>query len=187
MLWMKPILAKAIRGAVVALALFVVAAGAPSARAEPKDVYAAIGERLSVIRAVAAWKVARGAPVEDLDREAVVLEKATESAGKQGLDAASTRAFFQAQITAAKAIQTCWITRWNGVPPNEPTPDLVTEIRPELIRLGAEIVAKIRLSLEAGQTLGPSPDFDALVDLECLPGPDRAAIAAALSQVSLAD
>ncbi|NIP77428.1 MAG: chorismate mutase, partial [Xanthomonadales bacterium] len=61
---------------------------------------------------VAAWKHARGKPVEDLEREAVVVDRAAADAAAAGLDPETARPFFMAQIDAAKSVQHCWIARW---------------------------------------------------------------------------
>ena len=74
-------------------------ARAPAA-AEPdraEAVFALIDERLSWMPAVAAWKHAAGAPVEDAAREAGVIERAVADGGAAGLAPASTAAFFRAQ------------------------------------------------------------------------------------------
>lgn len=149
-----------------------------------------IAERLSLMKPVAAWKHARDAPVEDKPREAVVLEKAAEQAAAEGLDAGSVGPFFEAQIAAAKDIQWCWIARWEAgtaLPPSDP-PDLKAEIRPELIRLGGEILAEMRQSLAAGDRLAADPaEFAETVSLECLDPTARDAILTALGRVRLAD
>lgn len=152
--------------------------------------YRAISERLSLMQPVAAWKHARGVAVEDRAREAVVLEKAAEQAAAEGLDPASVRPFFRAQIAAAKAVQRCWIARWEtgaAQPPADP-PDLKAEIRPELIRLGAAIVAEMHRTLAEGAPLGGGAGaFAEAVSLACLDPAARDAILTALGRVRLAD
>ncbi len=135
-------------------------------------VFTRIGERLALMKPVAAWKRARDVAVEDLGREAVVLEKATQSAAKVGLAAETAKPFFQAQITAAKEIQNCWIARWsnNEAQPPDPVPDLKTEIRPKLIEIGAALLADIRKVLASGAKFdaAQSAAFRAKVKLDCL-------------------
>ena len=164
--------------------------GPATAGSETDAVFARIAERLALMKPVAAWKRARGAAVEDLAREAVVLEKATQSAANVGLVAETARPFFQAQITAAKEIQTCWIGRWdrNEARPPEPVPDLRTEIRPKLIEIGAALLSDIKDALEAGGRFGAaqSAAFRAKVDLDCLSAEGHAAIFKELGGLRLA-
>ncbi|NIR30674.1 MAG: chorismate mutase, partial [Gammaproteobacteria bacterium] len=54
------------------------------------------------MRDVAAYKWINGLPVEDLAREAKVLESAGSAALRFGLDVSATRTLFKAQIEAAK-------------------------------------------------------------------------------------
>ncbi len=165
--------------------------GPAMAGPETDAVFARIADRLALMKPVAAWKRARSAAVEDLAREAVVLEKATRSAADVGLVAETARPFFQAQITAAKEIQTCWIGRWdrNEAQPPDPVPDLKTEIRPKLIKIGAALLSDIKDALEAGASFDAahSADFLAKVKLDCLSAEGHAAIFKELGGLRLAN
>ncbi|MCT4685099.1 MAG: gamma subclass chorismate mutase AroQ [Roseicyclus sp.] len=121
-----------------------------------------IAERLSLMRDVAAWKLLRGLPVEDLPREAAVLEAMATRAGELGLAPAPLVAFSAAQIEAAKAIQSCWIERWTGGAAPAPTdaPDLAAVIRPEILRLDAALVGLVAAG-EAPAEMTP-PEIDCL-------------------------
>lgn len=134
--------------------------------AEPSDLFDAIDKRLSYMQAVAAWKVDNNRPVEDLAREKVVLDAARTKAGEVGLSGDSVTGFFQAQIDAAKDIQTCWIGRWNdGADRPTDVPDLVEDVRPALLTLGNEILqlmATEKVSLEDQQA------FTAALTVDCL-------------------
>ena len=84
---------------------------------------------------VGAYKAQNKIPVEDVEREKIVLSKVKELAAAHGLDHNSMERFFIAQISAAKAIQyrhrAELLTR---VIPTRPI-DLQSDIRPELDRL----------------------------------------------------
>ncbi|MEM1383716.1 MAG: gamma subclass chorismate mutase AroQ [Pseudomonadota bacterium] len=153
------------------------------------DLPALITERLGVMKDVAAWKRMNDKPVEDLPREAVVLDNATAKAAQEGLDPATVRPFFQAQIDAAKGIQTCWIDRWDAGsdrPPGD-APDLMTDIRPRLIELGDAILARIKSTLAEGGSLAePSATLSSADDIDCLDPTEREAVAQALSGVETA-
>lgn len=164
----------------------------PAIAASATDaVFERIGERLALMKPVAAWKRARGVAVEDLAREAVVLDKVTQSAEKVGLVAETARPFFQAQITAAKEIQNCWIARWdnNEARPPDPVPDLKTEVRPKLIEIGAALLSDIKKALAAGATFdaAQSAAFRAKVKLDCLSVEGHTAIYEELGRLRLAE
>ena len=115
-------------------------------------VYQLIDERLSYMEEVALYKARNHQPVEDREREAVVLAKSVEKAEKLGLDPASVSDFYAAQISAAKAIQyrrRAALLFEPGVMDRKPR-DLNTDIRPALISLGNNLAAAIREYLAAG-------------------------------------
>jgi len=93
-----------------------------------------IGERLAVMLDVARHKYNSGAAVEDLPREAQVIEAVTAQAVEAGLDKDLAAKFFQAQIDASKMIQSERIAAWKaeGHSPFTDVPDLKTVIRPKL-------------------------------------------------------
>ena len=72
---------------------------------DPSAVFSAINERLSYMEDVALFKANHQRPIEDIKREAFVIEKAAKSAQEFGLNRESIVAFFTSQISAAKAIQ----------------------------------------------------------------------------------
>jgi len=137
-----------------------------SPHAEPSDLFEAIDKRLSYMRAVAAWKADNNRPVEDLEREKVVLDAARAKAGEVGLAGDSVTGFFQAQIDAAKEIQTCWIGRWDeGAARPTDVPDLVEDVRPALLTLGNEI---LQLMATENISVDDRQAFTAAVTLDCL-------------------
>lgn len=160
----------------VMLGLTVPAAADPLADA----VFERIAERLALMKPVAAWKRINGVAVEDRAREAVVIERASAAAEEAGLAAETAGRFFAAQIEAAKEVQRCWIARWDaGTPlPPSPLPDLMTDIRPRLLEIGAALLADIETALASGvvfeQTL--AADFAAVVDPDCLSPAARDAV-----------
>lgn len=99
------------------------------------DLVDRLARRLELMPAVAAFKRARGLPIDDPAREARVLERAQSAALAAGLDGASVRALFATQIELAKAVE-----RRGG---DAPTLDLERELRPALSRIGDDIVARL--------------------------------------------
>jgi cyclohexadienyl dehydratase len=107
---------------------------------------AALDERLSLMPWVAAAKRSTGLPLVDLRREGVVLDEAVNEllaiAKQQDVvppSALLVRSFFRAQLEAAKQVQRDALADPSFEPP-ESLPDLDTELRPALSRIGARIV-----------------------------------------------
>lgn len=100
---------------------------------------AAVDERLALMPWVAAWKLKAGKAVEDKAREEQVIASALAHAeAARPLDPAEREAvekFFRLQIEAAKDIQRAVIEA--GDAPSGP--DLQSQLRPALIRIGARI------------------------------------------------
>ena len=110
--------------------------------------------RLAFMPPIASWKSARGVPIEDLERERVVLEAAERNAARFGLDPQAVRDWFALQIDLAKAVQ-------RRTPAAAPTLDLEA-MRPALIRLGERQVRSLR-ALAAGTVDEPdSADLEVL-------------------------
>jgi len=157
-----------------ALAAVLLLAAPKGLQAAPSDLFDAIDKRLSYMQAVAAWKVDNNRPVEDLEREKVVLDAARAKAGEVGLAGDSVTGFFQAQIDAAKEIQTCWIGRWDeGAARPDTVPDLVDEVRPALLTLGNEILqlmATEKISADDRQA------FTSALTVDCLSSQAKGAL-----------
>lgn len=105
---------------------------------------AAVAERRSLMPLVAEAKRHSGAAVEDLEREAVVLDAGVRSvqraAAALGVEAPAedkVREFFQSEIDAAKRIQRETLSKPR--PPGGRLADLEHEIRPALLRIGDRI------------------------------------------------
>jgi chorismate mutase len=97
------------------------------------EVFDLVAQRLSYMPAVARAKHALGVPVEDLAREAVVLQQSRAKAAAAGLPEAAVAELMIAQMSVAKAIQRRQPER------RADTIDglgLLAEIRPQLSALG---------------------------------------------------
>lgn len=176
------------RQTLVALVLLAVS-GACLAEPSAADIFQLVNERLAFMKDVATYKAKNGEPVEDKVRERVVIEKAKQRALKAGLDPASTEAFFRAQIAAAKAIQYRYLAGWSFSPevPGNPPRDLVEEIRPELLRLGNDIIAAIKQYLATGHrfTAGQLADFLTVVSVANLSADEKAKLFQSITEIKL--
>ncbi len=180
-----------IRIAIAALLAATFAGGPAPAGPHEEAVFTLISERLALMKPVAEWKFANATAVEDRTREAIVLKKAVADAAEAGLDPATVRPFFRAQIEAAKVIQACWIDRWRtgrAAPAAEP-PDLASGIRPKLVDIGSRLLAAIRESLASGARFGAAgaADFNAVAAPDCLDREHRGAIYVTLARIRLAE
>ena len=141
--------------------LFLPVAGMRASAAD--DLYARIGERLALMRDVAAWKWHNGLPIEDGERETLVLRAAVEEGLRRQIRPESSRAFFRVQMEAAKDIQRYWFGQWQRLG-HPPAPvDLDSVLRPRLLVLGGEILALLA-------DRGPVPDRDGFLAAVRLPG-----------------
>lgn len=121
-------------------------AGAPTATPLAALV-AAMDERLGLMPSVAAAKRANGRPIAAPARERKVLE-ATVASVRRAAAAwdrpaprdAAIRAFTQAQMDAAKAVQLAAVRDPDFAPPAA-LPDLDDELRPALLRIGDRMAA----------------------------------------------
>ncbi len=152
-----------------------------AALASPAALFERIDARLELMDEVAAYKWQRGLPIEDLDRETVVLDRAAADALRFGLTPDSVRALFAAQIEAAKAIQAYWFERWAGGEAPPPAPDLAADVRPALLRLGAEI---LEAAAGGAPTTAPGAFARDMADGIAVTGLDVTARAALLEAVA---
>jgi chorismate mutase-like protein len=114
-----------------------------------RGLFSLIDRRLSYMKAVAAYKWAEGLPIDDAQREGLVLRDSLSASAEAGLDVESVREFFLLQIQVAKHVQTEWHNKWKseGFQDNVPNPDLKEQIRPALIAIGTNIVRQIKEAL----------------------------------------
>ncbi len=103
---------------------------------------AAMTERLSLMEAVAWHKWNEELAIEDLARERVVLDKVVAAAEAGGVAADLATDFFQAQIAAAKQIQSRLFEDWRraGQGRFADVPDLKAELRPAIGALTGRII-----------------------------------------------
>jgi chorismate mutase len=176
------------RQSLLALVLLAVS-GACFAAPSATDIFKLVNERLGFMKDVAMYKAKNGEPVEDKVREGVVIEKAKQKALKAGLDPASTEAFFRAQIAAAKAIQYRYLADWSFLPepPDGPPRDLVGEVRPELLRLGGEIIEALQQYLANGGrfTAGQLAEFLATVKIANLNDQEKGKLFQSITEIKL--
>ncbi len=119
------------------------------------SLFAAIDERFSLMPMVGVAKREQGFPIEDWDREQVVIDSAVagvsawaEQLGRPAPGGAEVRQLFEVLIEAAKELQL------QAVRAPRPdafgrVPDLVAELRPALLRIGDRI-ARLLVRLPPG-------------------------------------
>lgn len=112
--------------------------GRSASRDDADHVIDLLARRLALMPHVARWKGARGQPIEDREREAVVLAATRRAAARAGVDVRSADRLFRLQIELAKRVQTGAMGPVGDQA--EPELDLVRELRPLLLRLGSRIV-----------------------------------------------
>lgn len=175
----------------VALAMLFTASVAGAASfSGPNDVarvFDLMQQRIELMRSVAAWKFANNVAVTDAAREQQVLDATVAQAQRLGIDAASARELFALQISLASKVQEHFIASWKvHKPVNEPVRDLKNEIRPELDRLGNELLRAIYLSLPEFATDGFAARYQSQAAKIVMPGlqkDDQEALLKAVSQL----
>ncbi len=113
------------------------------AEADEGSLFDLIHARLNLMDEVAAYKWLHKLPIEDLQRETIVVSNAIHQGLRTGIQVKSSRQFFRQQIHAAKEIQHYWFDYWKGNPTPKKAPDLNGVLRPALIRLSNDITNKL--------------------------------------------
>jgi len=161
--------------AILFLFLLTAPAGAAPAFADPdadvRAVFQLMQDRLQLMKDVAAWKHARKAPVVDVEREQQVLEATVHQASELGIEAASARRLFSLQIRLAVRVQESWISSWrSGTASPQDVRDLASQLRPQLDRLGTELLRSIYLSLPEFQRTDFAAHYTAYAKILEAPG-----------------
>lgn len=175
----------------IALAMLLTASvAAATSFAGPNEVarvFDLMQQRIELMRSVAAWKYANNAPVTDAAREQQVLDATVAQAQRLGIDAASARELFSLQIRMARDVQEHFIAAWKTQrPTDEPVRDLSKELRPELDRLGNELLHAIYLALPETMTDDFAARYRSQAAKIAMPGlqkDDPAALLKAVSQL----
>jgi chorismate mutase-like protein len=118
------------------------------------DLFALVEARLGLMPAVAAWKYARGQPVEDLERERQVSDRAREDAIARGLAPGPVAGWVRVQVAMAKMLQRRSVEAWRGGAPVPPERDLAGDLRPRLLVLGSQQLDTLGCLLRTGQQWG---------------------------------
>jgi cyclohexadienyl dehydratase len=137
--------------AILLLFLLTASAGAQPAFADPdddvRDVFRLIGERLHLMRDVAAWKHQRREPIVDTAREQQVLAQTVQQAAALGIEPQSARQLLALQIRLAVRVQRALIGDWqSGAPAPAQAADLKTELRPRLDAIGGQLLHSLALA-----------------------------------------
>ncbi|MFO2463101.1 chorismate mutase [Pseudomonas sp. 15FMM2] len=128
-----------------AFALLLVSASASAAPPALEPLLNSIAERLAIADQVALSKWDSHKPVEDKKREQEVIANVIAQASSYKLDPAAAEQFFSAQIEANKLVQYTHLSDWQfqGKAPDDPRPDLVKKIRPQLDLLQKRLLQQL--------------------------------------------
>lgn len=111
----------------------------------------ASAQRLTMAQKVALAKWDSVAAVEDIAREALVIQAAVKEGSAIGLDSSQVEAFFRAQIEANKLIQYSLLADWlrAGGAPEHASLDLVKDVRPQLDEIEKRLIAELSVTVTA--------------------------------------
>ncbi|KAA6171566.1 MULTISPECIES: chorismate mutase [Pseudomonas] len=126
-------------------ALLFVTTSASAAPASLEPLLNSIAERLAIADQVALSKWDSKKPVEDKKREQEVIASVIAQAPNYKLAPAAAEQFFSAQIEANKLVQYTHLSDWQfqGKAPDDPRPDLVKQIRPQLDQLQKRLLQEL--------------------------------------------
>lgn len=126
-------------------ALLFASAGASAAPPTLEPLLNSIAERLAIADQVALSKWDSKKPVEDKKREQEVIASVVAQAPSYKLTPAAVEQFFSAQIEANKLVQYTYLSDWQllGKAPDDPRPDLVKQIRPQLDQLQKRLLQQL--------------------------------------------
>ncbi|MDY7550690.1 chorismate mutase [Pseudomonas veronii] len=126
-------------------ALLFVSASASAAPPSLEPLLNSIAERLAIADQVALSKWDSHKPVEDKKREQEVIASVVAQAPSYKLDPVAAGQFFSAQIEANKLVQYAHLSDWQfqGKAPDDPRPDLVKQIRPQLDQLQKRLLQQL--------------------------------------------
>jgi chorismate mutase len=129
----------------LAFALLFACATASAAPPTLEPLLNSIAERLEIADQVALSKWDSHKPVEDKKREQEVIASVVAQAPTYKLDPAAAEQFFSAQIEANKLVQYTHLSDWQfqGKAPDDPRPDLVKQIRPQLDQLQKRLLQQL--------------------------------------------
>ncbi|MDL4915778.1 MAG: chorismate mutase [Enterobacterales bacterium endosymbiont of Blomia tropicalis] len=145
-----------------------------------------INERLTLMRDVAAWKAVHHSSVENLQQEERVLNSTLDEAASLGLEPNSVRAFVQAQMDVAKAIQYRYRAEWLSQPENMTQQQPLDAIRKQIAALSSNILRQLADDLRRDPTVGGKACTSIKnISLKYLTEADKELICKALAQVRL--
>lgn len=129
----------------IVFALLFVSASASAAPPTLEPLLNSIAERLEIADQVALSKWDSKKPVEDKKREQEVIASVSAQAPTYMLDPAAAEQFFSAQIEANKLVQYTHLSDWQfqGKAPDDPRPDLIKQIRPQLDELQKRLLQQL--------------------------------------------
>ncbi|MBV4480108.1 chorismate mutase [Pseudomonas khavaziana] len=126
-------------------ALLLTSATATAAPPTLEPLLNSIAERLEIADQVALSKWDNHKPVEDKKREQEVIASVVAQAPGYKLEPVAAEQFFSAQIEANKLVQYAHLSDWQfqGKAPDDPRPDLVKQIRPQLDQLQKRLLEQL--------------------------------------------
>ncbi len=149
----------------------------PQTRAEvtSAELFSTINERLSYMEDVALFKKQQHIPIEDVEREKLVIDRAKKAAHNKGLDPNHIEDFFKAQIAVAKAIQFRYRADLLSLPSFEKPKDLQGEVRPALLNLGDQTIKQMMQYIKTYGSFKPAlfSEFDAAINIKYVTTSDK--------------
>lgn len=146
-----------------------------------------INARLSWMKDVAAYKALHNHAITDVVQELNVIENSITAANELGLAGQSVRAFIQAQMDVAKAVQHRYCADWLISPELQWTPLRIEDARANIAQAGHSVLLCIarKLNAQKGFTVTDRVLFFNSINQEKVGNKDKERLWSALEKIEL--
>lgn len=157
------------------------------ADASPDEVFNIINERLTYMEDVALFKAHRHLPVEDVEREKLVVAETIISAQNSGIDLTHLESFIRAQMSVAKAVQYRHRADFLSNTPLRQPSDLQETVRPLLLRLNDRLIEQLAMYLESCGSFNADQynEFEKAITVKYVTTSDKQLMFRALQEVAM--
>ncbi len=150
-------------------------------------IFTTINLRLGYMQDVALYKAIHHKPIEDRQREKVVINKAVIAMQHKGLNPDQGKSLIMALISVAKAVEYRYRADYLSTAPTHSPRDLNNVIRPALIRLTAQLIAQLAAYLQVHESFKQQQfsEFTKIINTKYVTMADKQLLFKALKSVTL--
>ncbi len=151
----------------------------------PNEVFNIINERLSYMEDVALFKAQKHLPIEDVERENLVVDKAINSTQNSGLSLTHMESLVRALMSVAKAVQYRHRADFLSNTSLRKPRDLQKVVRPSLLRLNDKLIEQLAVYLKSYGSFNSDQynEFEKAINVKYVTMSDKQLIFRALQNV----